>query len=60
METSSSQWLFSAGQPYCLRVNITSRSEPVPVQLYWRAVRKKARRLYLSVGQACWELGDGD
>ncbi|WP_237385423.1 hypothetical protein [Xenorhabdus sp. Sc-CR9] len=60
METSSSQWLFRAGQPYCLRVSITPHSASVPVQLDWRPVRKKARRLYLSTGPENRELADGE
>ncbi|MEQ2024891.1 hypothetical protein ABLB84_03715 [Xenorhabdus szentirmaii] len=60
METSFSQWLFSAGQPYCLLITMASSSEPVPVQLYWRAVRKKECRLYLSIGRECRILSDGD
>ncbi|WP_323866084.1 hypothetical protein [Xenorhabdus cabanillasii] len=39
---------------------MTSCSAPTPVQLYWRSVRKKACRLYLSMGQEVRELGDGD
>ncbi|PHM37771.1 hypothetical protein Xmau_03733 [Xenorhabdus mauleonii] len=60
METTSSQWLFCASQPYCLQITMTPSSEPVPVQLYWRSVRKKASRLYLGAGQESRELGDGD
>ncbi len=60
MEKTPSQWIFSAGSPYCLQVPVTSRAEPAQVQLYWRAVRKKACRLYLSAGRECQPLSDGD
>ncbi|MBD2794097.1 hypothetical protein [Xenorhabdus szentirmaii] len=60
METISSQWLFCASQPYCLQITMALGSEPAPVQLYWRSVRKKASRLYLGAGQESRELGDGD
>ncbi|OTA16789.1 hypothetical protein Xvie_01467 [Xenorhabdus vietnamensis] len=60
METTSSQWLFCASPPYCLQINITPHSEPMPVQLYWRSVRKKEYRLYFSAGRECRELGEGD
>ncbi|CDG22548.1 hypothetical protein XPG1_2901 [Xenorhabdus poinarii G6] len=60
MENTSSQWIFSAGSPYCLQVSVTSRAEPAQVQLYWRTVRKKACRLYLSAGRECQPLCDGD
>ncbi|MBI6549791.1 hypothetical protein [Xenorhabdus lircayensis] len=60
MEKPPSQWLFSAGSPYCLQVPVTSRAEPAQVQLYWRAVRKKECRLYLSVDRECQPLSDGD
>ncbi|MDE1492594.1 hypothetical protein [Xenorhabdus bovienii] len=60
MEKTPSQWIFSAGSPYCLQVPVTSRAEPARVQLYWRAVRKKECRLYLSTGSECQPLSDGD
>ncbi|AYA39144.1 hypothetical protein HZS38_00245 [Xenorhabdus nematophila] len=60
MEKTPSQWIFSAGSPYCLQVLVTSRAEPARVQLYWCAVRKKECRLYLSAGRECQPLSDGD
>ncbi|REF26449.1 hypothetical protein BDD26_1092 [Xenorhabdus cabanillasii] len=60
MEKTPSQWIFSAGSPYCLQVSVMSLTEPARVQLYWRAVRKKECRLYLSTGRECQPLSDGD
>ncbi|MDE9541220.1 hypothetical protein [Xenorhabdus bovienii] len=60
MEKIPSQWIFSAGSPYCLQVPVTSRVAPARVQLYWRAIRKKECRLYLSVDRECQPLSDGD
>ncbi|MEQ1965511.1 hypothetical protein ABLA30_00310 [Xenorhabdus nematophila] len=60
MEKIPSQWILSAGSPYCLQVPVTSLAEPTRVQLYWRAVRKKECRLYLSTGRGCQSLSDGD
>ncbi|MBD2786721.1 hypothetical protein ID858_18640 [Xenorhabdus sp. DI] len=60
MEKIVPQWLFSAGFPYCLQVHVTPLIEPALVQLYWRSVRKKAGRLYLSTNRECRLLCDGD
>ncbi|MDC9622440.1 hypothetical protein PSI22_12530 [Xenorhabdus sp. XENO-7] len=60
MEKTPSQWIFSAGSPYCLQVSVMSLTEPARVQLYWRAVRKKECRLYLSTDRKCQPLSDGD
>ncbi|KMJ44877.1 hypothetical protein AB204_12020 [Xenorhabdus khoisanae] len=60
MEKSVFQWLFSASPPYCLQINRPPQAEPVPVQLYWRPAHQKASRLYLAIGNACQQLGDGD
>ncbi|MDC9597810.1 hypothetical protein [Xenorhabdus anantnagensis] len=60
METTSSQWLFCASQPYCLQISITPHTEPTSVQLDWRHVRTKGSQLYLSSGNECRLLNDGD
>ncbi|WP_340621558.1 hypothetical protein [Xenorhabdus siamensis] len=60
MEHTPSHWLFCTSQPYCLQINMTPCVEQAPIQLDWRPSHKKDSRLYLTIGNRCRLLSDGD